>query len=118
MGGTQDRALWTGNGPPESLDRGLVTGNTFEFLAISPIQGRYLTPADAKPEAAPVFVMSYKLWQKKFFGDKNLLGKSFTFDGKPTTLIGIMPKRFALWEQRSGSPSSRIGRRRTRMRRG
>ena len=97
MGGTQDRALWTQTGPPESLDRGLITGNTFEFLAVRPLIGRYFTPADAKPGAPPVFVMSYKLWQKRFFGDTTILGKSFTFDGKPTTLIGIMPKRFALW---------------------
>jgi putative ABC transport system permease protein len=97
MGGTQDRALWTRTGPPESLDRGLVTGNTFEFLDVKPLFGRYLTPADAKPGAPPVFVMSYKLWQKRFAGNPKILGKSFTFDGQPTTLIGIMPKRFALW---------------------
>ncbi len=97
MGGTQDRALWTRTGPPESLDRGLVTGNTFEFLGIRPLFGRYLTPHDAMPGAQPVFVMSYKLWQKRFSGDPGILGKSFTFDGKPTALVGIMPKRFALW---------------------
>jgi len=97
MGGTQDRALWTTTGPPESVDRGLVTGNTFEFLGINPLFGRYLTPADAKPGSAPVFVMSYKLWQKRFLGDPTIIGKNFTFDGKPTTLIGIMPKRFTLW---------------------
>ncbi len=97
MGGTQDRALWTRTGPPESLNRGLVTGNTFEFLGIHPLFGRYLTFADAKPGSPPVFVMSYKLWQKRFSGDSKILGKNFTFDGKPTTLVGIMPKRFALW---------------------
>jgi hypothetical protein len=47
--------------------------------------------------APPVFVMSYKLWQRRSLGDGKILGKSFTLDGKPTTLIGIMPKRFALW---------------------
>ena len=97
MGGTQDRALWTQTGPPESLDRGLVTGNTFDFLGVQPLFGRFLTPADADPGASPVFVMSYKLWQRRFSADRNILGKSFTFDGKAATLIGVMPKRFALW---------------------
>jgi putative ABC transport system permease protein len=97
MGGNHAHAIWTGMGPPESLASGLVTGNTFEFLGMQPLRGRYFTPADAKPAAEPVFVMSYKLWQERFFGDPNILGKSFTFDGKPTALIGIMPPRFNLW---------------------
>ncbi len=97
VGVTQSRVLWTGQGAPESFLGSDVTGNTFEFLGVAPLLGRYATPADAKPGAPPVFVMSYKLWQRRFSGDPGIVGKTFTLDDTPRTLIGIMPKRFAWW---------------------
>jgi predicted permease len=97
IGVRQDRVLRTGQGAPESWDGATVTGNTFQFLGVGPLLGRYATPADAKPGAAPVFVMSYKLWQKRFAGDPSVLGKAFTLNDTSRTLIGIMPKRFAWW---------------------
>src|SRR5579875_8632 len=97
IGTYQTRVLRTDQGVPESWDAAHVTGNTFEFLGVKPLLGRYATPADAKPGAPPVFVMSYKLWQKRFSGDASILGKTFTLDDTPRTLVGIMPKRFAWW---------------------
>jgi len=97
IGVTQAQVLWSGPEALESFKGAKVTGNTFQFLGIAPLLGRAATPADAKPDAPPTFVMSYKLWQKRFNGDKGLLGKTFTLDGTGRTLIGIMPKRFALW---------------------
>ncbi len=64
---------------------------------MKPLLGRYATPADAEPGAPPVFVLSYKVWQKRFGGDPSILGKVFTLDSVPRTLVGIMPKRFAWW---------------------
>ncbi|HEX3682534.1 MAG TPA: ABC transporter permease [Bryobacteraceae bacterium] len=97
IGVYQTRMLRTGQGAPESWNAAHVTGNTFEFLGVRPLLGRYATPGDAKPGAPPVFVMSYKLWQKRFSGDPAIIGKTFTLDDTPRTLIGIMPKRFAWW---------------------
>ena len=97
IGVYQTRVLWSGQGAPESWNGAHVTGNTFEFLGVRPLIGRYATPGDAKPGAPPVFVMSYKLWQKRFSGDPNIIGKTFTLDDTPRTLVGIMPKRFAWW---------------------
>ena len=92
-----NRVLWTHGAIPESLQSGTVSGNAFQVLGVAPLMGRVLLPSDAKPDAAPVFVMSYKMWQSKFSGQRNLLGHVFTFDGKSTTLVGIMPPRFAYW---------------------
>lgn len=98
LGVRQDQVLWTtGSGAPESLTGATTTGNTFQFLGVKPLLGRWATPDDAKPGAPPVFVMSYKFWQKRFSGDPSILGKSFTLNDVPRTLIGIMPKRFAWW---------------------
>lgn len=97
IGVTQSKVLWTGKGSPEMFTGASVTGNTFEFLGVKPLLGRYATPADAKPGAPPVFVMSYKLWKKRFSSNPEILGQQFTLDGTVRTLIGVMPKRFAWW---------------------
>jgi putative ABC transport system permease protein len=91
------RVLWTHGAIPESLTAGVVSGDTFQVLGVPPVMGRPLLPSDAKPGAPAVFVMSYKMWQEKFSGARNLLGKVYTLDDKPSTLVGIMPQRFAYW---------------------
>ena len=82
---------------PEALDTDLVTGNTFEFLGVPPLLGRGILPSDAEPGAPPVFVLSYKVWVKRFGQDPAILGKTFLLNNTPTTLIGIMPRRFTFW---------------------
>lgn len=97
IGVYQTRVLWSNHGAIESWAGAHVTGNTFDFLGVGPLLGRCATPADARRDSPPVFVMSYKLWQKRFSGDPSILGKTFTLDDTSRTLIGIMPKRFAWW---------------------
>ncbi|MBV9266937.1 MAG: ABC transporter permease, partial [Acidobacteriaceae bacterium] len=82
---------------PESLDTDLVTGNTFQFLGVPPLLGRGIQPSDAQPDAPAVFVLSYKVWVKRFGLDPSILGKTFLLNNTPTTLVGIMPPRFAFW---------------------
>jgi putative ABC transport system permease protein len=71
-----------------------VTANTFDYLGVAPLFGRTITPEDSKASAPPVFVMNYRLWQKEFAGDPQVLGKVLVLNGKPTTLVGIMPLKF------------------------
>ena len=71
-----------------------VTGNAFDFYGVPPLLGRGIIAGDAKAEASPVFVMSYKTWKAEFREDTSILGKSFLVDGKSRTLVGIMPPRF------------------------
>ena len=97
IGVRQDGVLMTGEGAPQSFKGASVTGNTFEFLGIPPLLGRSLTPEDARPGAPPALVLSYKVWKSRFALDPSILGKSFTLNGTPTTLVGIMPRRFAWW---------------------
>src|ERR1700736_508776 len=89
IGVTQDGVLMTGNGAPLSFKGATVTGNTFDFLGIRPLLGRAITPADAKPGAPPVFVLSYKVWRKGFGLDAGILGRNFILNDKPATLVGI-----------------------------
>jgi predicted permease len=72
----------------------VVTANTFDYLGVLPLLGRTITQEDGNPGAPPVFVMNYRLWQREFAGDPKILGRIFILNGKPTTLIGIMPLQF------------------------
>lgn len=72
----------------------VVTANTFDYLGIPPLLGRTISPEDGNPGAPPVFVMNYRMWKREFGCDPKVLGTIFLLNGKPTTLIGIMPLRF------------------------
>ena len=71
-----------------------VTTNTFDFLGVPAMLGRTFSAYDGRPDASPVFIMNYRLWQKEFSGDPSVLNSVFILDGKPRTLVGIMPQRF------------------------
>jgi putative ABC transport system permease protein len=95
IGGTGNDVLYnSGEGGMEQFQGGYVTPNTFRFLGVPAYLGRGILPEDAKPDAPPVFVMSYKLWAKRFNQDPSIMGKVFVLNGTPTTLVGVMPPRF------------------------
>ncbi|MGA2581487.1 MAG: ABC transporter permease [Bryobacteraceae bacterium] len=81
----------------EPLDTDTVTGNAFQFLGVAPLLGRSILPGDGKPGAPPVFVLSYKVWLSRFGRDPKIVGQTFLLNDMPTTLVGIMPRRFAFW---------------------
>ena len=91
-GGWED-AVFTNPEGTEQFAGGLVSGNTFTFMGVGAVVGRTLTMEDTKPEAPPVFVMSYKVWANRFGLDPGIVGRTFIWNGVPTTLVGIMPPR-------------------------
>jgi len=94
IGGGNEDVLWTTPDGTEQFDGAYVTANTFLSLGVPAQLGRTIMMADGKPGAPPVFVMAYKMWEKRFQLDPAILGRTFVLNGVPTTLIGIMPKRF------------------------
>ncbi len=97
IGVRQANVIWTLPNSVESFKAAFTTGNTFQFLGVAPMLGRYAIPDDARPGAPPVVVLSYKVWQGRFSRDPAIVGKTFILDGTPRTVIGVMPKRFAWW---------------------
>jgi hypothetical protein len=95
IGGRGEDILYTTAEGTERFEGGLTTGNTFAVMGADAMLGRTLTLDDAKPGAPAVFVMSYKLWVGRFGADVGLVGTTFTFNGTPTTLVGIMPPRLS-----------------------
>jgi predicted permease len=72
-----------------------VTGNYFSALGIKPALGRLILPTESQvPGADPVLVLGYAYWQKRFAGDKNVIGKQVQLDNHPVTIIGVTPKDF------------------------
>ncbi len=71
-----------------------VTADAFDFYGVPALLGRGILPDDGKPEAAAVFVMSYKAWNGTFHGDLGVIGRNLIVDGELRTLVGVMPPRF------------------------
>jgi predicted permease len=72
-----------------------VTGNYFSALGVKPALGRLILPSEGQsPGADPVLVLGYAYWQKRFGGDKSIIGKQVEVDGHPVTIIGVTPKEF------------------------
>ena len=71
-----------------------VSGNYFAMFGIKAFAGRALTVEDDRAGAAPVAVMSYRLWQQRYGADPSVIGSVFNLDDKPITVVGIAPPGF------------------------
>jgi predicted permease len=71
-----------------------VSGNYFTMFGIGAHAGRTLTPSDDQPGAAPVAVMSYRLWRQTYGSDPSVIGSIFNLNEKPFTVVGIAPPSF------------------------
>src|SRR5271168_2618689 len=71
-----------------------VTGNYFSVLGVQAFGGRLITPEDDKPSAAPVAVLSHRVWQATYASDPKVVGSTFALEGHPFTVIGVAPPGF------------------------
>jgi len=96
LAGVQGAGATLGSGgEPEPIFVQLVSGNYFDILGVPAMIGRTLTQEEDRVEAAsPVSVLSYSLWQRRFAGDRSIVGKTIELNGQQFTVIGVMPPRF------------------------
>ena len=85
-----------GEGAPEQVKVGNVTGNFLPTLGATPLLGRTILPEDEGIGKPPVIVLSYGLWQRRFGGDPAILGRPVRMDGFNPVVVGIMPPRFRM----------------------
>jgi putative ABC transport system permease protein len=71
-----------------------VTANYFDLLGSKPLLGRGFLAGEDAPGKDDVVVMSYGLWQSKYGGDRAIVGRTIDLDGRPYTVIGVMPRDF------------------------
>ncbi len=88
----------SGTGEPERLNARMVTAGLFDMLGTRPETGRIFLAAEDKPNGAPVAMLSHGLWQRRFGGSGEILGQSISLDGKPTTVVGILPAGFQVFQ--------------------
>jgi putative ABC transport system permease protein len=79
---------------PERYDGVFATSGLFTQLGIQPQLGRLITDDDTRPGAAPVAVIGHALWINRFGGDPKVLGKPVRINGKPSTIVGVLPPGF------------------------
>jgi len=72
------------------IDVGLVTGNFFEVMGLSPVLGRLTLPGDDGTGVPPVMVLTHEFWMKRFGGDSSIVGKQVRLDGGSVTVIGVL----------------------------
>ena len=81
-------------GEPERVIGRAVTANFFQTLEVQPAFGRFFTEAEDRPGGMQVIVLSYRLWQRHFGSDPNIVGKAIRFNGGSSTVIGVAPRDF------------------------
>jgi putative ABC transport system permease protein len=92
----------TGEGEPEEVPVQYGTTNLFSVLGTNPLLGRTFQ-ADEGGEGQPgVAIISYGLWQRRFGGDKQIVGRQIILNNQPTTVIGVMPANFG-WHIQKGT---------------
>ena len=81
-------------GPPERVWGQLISANYFDVLGVRPEVGRGFLP-DEERTAAPVAVISHRLWRRTFAGDLGVVGRRVMLNGRDMTIVGVAPERFA-----------------------
>ena len=99
----------TGAGQAERITNGYTTWNLFELLGVRPLLGRTFRKDDAitidpkqfanpNPDLPPGKVMlSYGLWQRRFGGDPNVIGRTIQLDGWGSVVVGVLPPTFRIY---------------------
>jgi len=80
---------------PEGRDATEVSADTFRLIGRTPAVGRDFTAADELPGAAPVAILSYGFWERRYGKDPAILGRVVRVNAIPTTVIGVMPEDFS-----------------------
>lgn len=72
------------------LNVGLVTGNYFQVMGLSPVLGRVLTDADDGTGVPPVIVLTHEYWMNRFRGDSGIVGQDIRVDGRAVEVVGVV----------------------------
>ncbi len=85
-----------GSGETERVRVGMVSADFFPILGVKPLLGRLFSPDDDRRTAAPVTLISYGLWQRKFGSAPDIVGKRMTMHDSDYIVIGVVPASFHL----------------------
>jgi predicted permease len=101
------RTNLTGAGEPEEIPAQVATDNLFAVLGAQSLLGRTFTSEDGKQGQNNVIILSYSLWQRRFGGDPQIIGRKVVLNNNENTIIGVMPPDFK-WHIRKNSLTSQV----------
>ena len=86
----------TGLAQPHEVHTALITDGVLQTLSVPPYLGRWLLPSDQNPHGAKAVMLGYGYWQRRFGGDRSVIGRSMAIDSQPREIVGVMPQGFRL----------------------
>jgi predicted permease len=86
----------TGLNKAVKVDAIAASSSLLPMLGAKPLLGRLFLPQEDKPGSAKTAVLTYGLWQRIFSGDPNIVGRTITFEGEATTVVGVLSPDFRL----------------------
>src|SRR3954469_3177427 len=82
----------TYNNNPQRYTGSYCTDEMFKIIGVSPVLGRDFTAEDNKPGSPKVAILGDEIWHRDFNADPNIVGQAVTINGKPATIVGVMPR--------------------------
>jgi predicted permease len=86
----------TGLAEPEQVRTVFVSDGTLQALSVQPALGRWLGQADQMPGAPETVMLGYGYWQRRFGGDRSVIGRGIRVESRPREIVGVMPQGFRL----------------------
>jgi putative ABC transport system permease protein len=96
----------TSDGEPEQVAVQYASTNLFSVLGTNALLGRTFVNEDEPEDLSRAIVISYGLWQRRYGGDSNVIGRQIILNEKPITIVGVMPPNFG-WHIRRGTQASK-----------
>ena len=92
---TRTRTILTGQGEAVRLDGAEVSASLFDLLGVPAMLGRTFRSDENEPGRNHVAILSHELWQQRFGGERDVVGRRMTLDGVPHEIVGVMPPTFS-----------------------
>ncbi len=96
---TAQNANVTGVAEPEEVHTALVSSGILDALAVPPLLGRWFSRADQDPRGSRTVMLSYGYWQRRFGGDRSVVGRTIQVDAQTREIVGVMPRGFQMADQ-------------------
>jgi len=89
----------TGIAQPDEVNAAFLSDGVLETLRVPAMVGRWFRAADQDPRGAKTVMLSYGYWQRRFGGDRGVIGRGLQVDGQTRTIAGVMPRGFRMVDQ-------------------